>query len=421
MNITLEPGRLGGDIPAIPSKSHIHRLLICAALSGEETRVVCPSSSEDIDATVRCLEALCADITCDGEAFRVKPEKPKARPVLDCGESGSTYRFLFPVACALGADASFLLKGRLPERPMEALFEALEAHGITITGKGSSEVRAAGRLTAGAFTIPGDISSQFISGLLFALPLLEGDSEIRITGKIESKKYIGITLEALKQFGIRADMQENRILVPGSQVCRSPGAVRGEGDWSNAAFWCCAALVSGGPVRISGLSPDSPQGDKEILDICGKMGAEVQWEDDSVTLTPGSLQGIGIDVSDVPDLVPAIAAAACAAKGTTRILGAGRLRIKESDRLQSVTRVLQDLGADITEGEDSLTIRGGRPLKGGTVDSWGDHRIAMMAAITAPLCTAPLTILRAEAVNKSYPGFFEDYALLNSENKEQKS
>ena len=370
--------------------------------------MICPASSEDIDATAWCLQALCADITYDGETFRVKPEKPNARPVLDCGESGSTYRFLFPVACALGADASFLLKGRLPQRPMEPLFEALEAHGAVITGKGSSEVRVSGQLQSGLFTIPGDISSQFISGLLFALPLLGGDSEIRITGKIESKKYIDITLEALKQFGISARIKENRIFVPGGQRYRSPGTIRGEGDWSNAAFWCCAALTSGKPVRISGLSPDSPQGDKEILRICEEMGAGVRWDEGELLITPGNLRGIDVTVMDVPDLVPAIAAAACAAEGTTRILGAGRLRIKESDRLESVARVLQELGADVEEGEDSLTIRGGRPLKGGTVDSWGDHRIAMMAAITTPLCTAPVTIRNAEAVNKSYPGFFED-------------
>lgn len=411
MNITVEPRPIGGRITAIPSKSHVHRLLISAALSGEETRVICPASSEDIGATARCLNALCADISYDGESFTVRPDRAKAlsgRRVLDCGESGSTYRFLFPVACALGADASFLLKGRLPERPMDPLFDALEAHGVTITGKGSGEVRSSGQLQSGVFTIPGDISSQFISGLLFALPLLKGDSEIRITRKIESKKYIDITLEALKQFGIRADMEESRILVPGNRDYRSPGTVRGEGDWSNAAFWCCAALVSGRPVSISGLSPGSPQGDREILNICREMGAGVQWEDGSVTLTPGALQGIDIDVSDVPDLVPAIAAAACAAKETTRILNAGRLRIKESDRLQSVTRVLGGLGADIKEGEDSLTIRGGKALTGGTVDSWGDHRIAMMAAIAAPLCSNPVTIRNAEAVKKSYPGFFED-------------
>ena len=410
MNITLQPSAIGGSISAIPSKSHVHRLLICAAMSEEETRVLCPASSQDIDATARCLEALGARITYDGKAFSFRPgHRPTGNAVLDCGESGSTYRFLFPVAGALGLNTVFRLHGRLPQRPMDALFETLEERGITITGKGTSEVRCSGHLNSGIFTIPGGISSQFISGLLFALPLLEGDSEIRITGKIESGKYIDITLEALKDFGIRADRKENRILVPGSQHYRSPGEIRGEGDWSNAAFWLCGALTSGKAVTVAGLSPDSPQGDKAICRILREMGAETVWEGDSLTLIPGELHGIDIDVTDIPDLVPALAAAACSAKGITKILGAGRLRIKESDRLESVTRVLRTLGADITEGRDFLTLKGGRPLTGGTVDSWGDHRIAMMAAITAPLCTGSVEITGAEAVNKSYPGFFEDY------------
>ena len=416
MDITIRPAKLGGSLSAIPSKSHVHRLLICAALSNEETRVLCPASSRDIDATVRCLEALGARITYDGGSFSVLPGgPPSGEGVLDCGESGSTYRFLFPVAGVLGIEAVFRLHGRLPLRPMDALFETLESRGIAITGKGSASVRSKGRLQSGVFTIPGDISSQFISGLLFALPLLEGDSEIRITGKVESGKYIDITLEALKDFGIRADRIENRIFVPGGQRYHSPGQVRGEGDWSNAAFWLCGAMTSGKPVTITGLSPDSPQGDKAICSILRQMGAEIQWEKDALTITPGELHGVDVDVTDIPDLVPALAAAACAAEGITKILGAGRLRIKESDRLESVTRVLRTLGANITEGEDFLIIKGGRPLAGGCVDSWGDHRIAMMAAITAPLCTGSVKITGAEAVNKSYPGFFEDLQVLSQE------
>ena len=420
MNTVVIPSKPGGTINSIPSKSHVHRLLICAALSSGKTDITCSSSSEDIDATADCLDCLCADIKREESVFVVDGAKkqtsaPSEKKTLNCGESGSTYRFLFPIACALGSDCSFALRGRLPERPMEPLFTVLEQKGICISGKGTAEVSIKGKLQSGVFTIPGDISSQFISGLIFALPLLEGDSIIEITGKTESRKYIDITLDAVRSFGIIINEEKNYFRIPGGQKYISPGRLASEGDWSNSAFWLCLSVLSGKQISCNGLSIDSLQGDKEICRILEDFGAEVQTSEGSVTVIPKSLKGITVDVSQVPDLVPAIAAVAAGAQGRTRIENAGRLRLKESDRLKAVSGVLNELGASAAETEDGLIIEGTGKIKGGTVDSWGDHRIAMMASIISAISDSPVKIMNSQAVNKSYPGFFRDLRSLGAE------
>lgn len=394
----ISPGRIGGTIPAIPSKSHAHRLLICAALSDAQTQIACPQASEDIRATASCMRELCAEVVESGEGFSVRPTKGNPDPILNCGESGSTYRFLLPVACALGANARFRLGGRLPERPMDALFSTLEAHGIKITGKGASEVCARGRLTGGQFRLPGNISSQYLTGLLLAAPLTGEDCEITLTTPLESRGYVEITLRAIGQFGIRAEFDGTRAFIPGGQAYRSPGRVAAEGDWSNAAFFLCAAAATGTRAVVTGLDPASPQGDRAILEIISRFG------------NPPC--GAEIDLTDVPDLAPAIALLGAAAEGETRLLNAGRLRMKESDRIESIVQALSALGADIRAEGDAIVIRGGKPLLGGTVDSRNDHRIAMMAACAAALSEGNVTILRAEAVNKSYPGFYDDLQTL---------
>ncbi len=414
MEAIVYPSNLSGTIKAIASKSCAHRLLICSALSDKQTFISCEESSEDIDATARCLNALGARIERAADGFMVNPlnlDNITKNAVLDCGESGSTLRFMLPVACALGADSTFLMGGRLPERPMTDLIDALTSHGCTLCADGA-ELKTSGRLYGGSFTIPGNVSSQYVSGLLFALPLVQGGGVIELTGEIESKNYILMTLEALDAFGVKAERGEKSFTVKAGAKYVSPENVGVEGDWSNAAFWLCAAAMGRIELKCTGLNANSIQGDSEIAEIISRFGAKVEKNGDTVTVTPRELHGIEVDAKNIPDLVPAIAAVASVAKGRTVIKNAARLRIKESDRLYTVSKTLSELGADIEETADGLIINGREELKGGTVDACGDHRIAMMAAIAAARCQKAVHILNAEAVRKSYPAFFEDYMSL---------
>lgn len=382
-------------IDIIPSKSYAHRELIAAALAGKGS-VLCDYPSDDINATRACVKAL-AD----------------PAPVLPCGESGSTLRFLLPIAGALGKKARFETRGRLTERPLSPLYEELAAHGMKLGPQGTSPLETGGMLRPGQYTIPGNVSSQFITGLLMALPLLAGDSSIRITGNLESAGYVDITLDVLRRFGILWDAEkhpgETIYRIAGPQKYQSPGDLTVEGDWSGAAFWICAGAIGSEPLGIRGLDMDSCQGDRRIVDIARAFGAEVSMEQDILVTKPSRLVGQTIDVSDVPDLAPAIAVLGAFAEGETWITGAGRLRLKESDRIRSIVSCLRDLGADAEEGEDRIRIQGasGSPLSGGCVDGAGDHRIVMMAAVMS-LKTDRLVIINGKnAVAKSYPGFFQ--------------
>jgi 3-phosphoshikimate 1-carboxyvinyltransferase len=269
-----------------------------------------------------------------------------------------------------------------------------------------------GQLCSGAYTLPGDVSSQFISGLLFALPLLPGDSTLTITGKWESVEYIHMTLRALRQYGIAVTQTATGFQIPGGQTYRPPVEAVVEGDWSNAAFWLCAGALTDAGLTVRGLDPESPQGDKEILSILRQFGAQVQCSGDAITVSGGNLQGIVLDASDVPDLVPVVSVVAAAANGETRITGAARLRIKESDRLEAVSALFSALGGNVQQLPDGLIIQGGTPLTGGTVSAFGDHRIAMSAAVAAMLANGPVTVTGAQAVEKSYPAFWADYQKL---------
>jgi 3-phosphoshikimate 1-carboxyvinyltransferase len=410
----------GGEIKAIPSKSQAHRLLICAALADGGTYIECGETSDDIDATVRCLNSLGASVTHDGAGFAVKPlAAPASSDVItqDCGESGSTLRFMLPVCCALGATAEFIMRGRLPERPMMPLLKAINLHGCEFSATGNN-LRCSGQLTSGVFELPGDVSSQFTSGLLLALPLLGDDSVLIVEGKEESRRYASLTLDALGRFNIRIERKvpqanvRSIYVIKRSEGFRSPGKASVDGDWSNAAFWLCAGAIGGNEVTCSGLNLGSRQGDMAILRLLERFGADVAYEASSVTVKPSGLRGIEIDASDVPDLVPALSVVAAVAEGDTLVYSAGRLRMKESDRLASITAALRDLGADVDKTHDGLIIRGKKALSGGTTTSFGDHRIAMMAAIASTVCENPVTIKGAEAVNKSYPGFFRDFEKL---------
>lgn len=413
MIVHIDPAPLCGKLSAIVSKSHVHRLLICAALSQAKSLLPCPVFSQDIAATVRCLQGLGAQIQAGENACAIKPISymPDAA-TLDCGESGSTYRFLAPVACALGKPATFHLAGKLPQRPMDPLWSVLEAHGAKITGKGSSSPSISGQLTAGRYTIAGNISSQFLSGLLFALPLLPGDSQLEITGGMQSRGYLQMTLDALREFSITIYPEKYGFAIPGKQVYQPPARLSPEGDWSNAAFWLCAAAARGCGITLTGLRHDTLQGDRAICHILQEFGAHVVCHGDSVTVSPSALHSIRLDAGDIPDLVPAIAVAAAAANGTTVIENVGRLRMKESDRVATVCATIRALGGQAEATKDTMQIHGTGRLRGGTIDGHNDHRIVMLAATASVLCDQTVTISGAQAVNKSYPKFFEDFAAL---------
>ena len=425
----IEPRPLAGTVPAIASKSMAHRIMIAAALANGVTHVTCNTTCADIEATVRCLSALGARVEPDADGWTVHP-MPKsvehgllralAGRTLDCGESGSTLRFMLPVACALGADAVFTGAGRLGERPLAPLSDELIAAGCDLEGLGGFPLRTHGRLRPGRFALPGNVSSQYISGLLLAAPLLGQASEVAVTGVLESRPYIDLTVQVLAAFGVPVQIEEGA--TPGglpltvfrvpAQAYRTPGEIAVEGDWSNAAFWLCAGALGDHAVTVKGVQPGSAQGDRNVNGALMLFGARGGRSAQSATIRPDRLRGIDLDAHDIPDLVPVLSAVAACAEGTTRITGCARLRIKESDRLATTASELGALGADIAVDGDSLVIQGKERLRGGQVDSCNDHRIAMMAAIAATRCEDVVEIRGAEAVDKSYPGFFAHYRAL---------
>ncbi|MBR6826119.1 MAG: 3-phosphoshikimate 1-carboxyvinyltransferase, partial [Oscillospiraceae bacterium] len=339
--------------------------------------------------------------------FIVEPMKAGRFGELDCGESGSTLRFLLPVVAVLGCGGEFILRGRLARRPLSPLQELLEEKGITFARPAPDRLRIEGKLNPGTFAIAGNVSSQFITGLLLALPLLEEGSEIALTTPLESAPYVELTLAVLRLFGLRMPPYKKGWQIPGGLGYHTPGKLRAEGDWSNGAFWLCAGAVSR-PVTVLGLDANSTQGDRRIADILEAFGAKVDRTEEGVTVSPGVLKGIDLDARDIPDLVPPLALVAACAQGTTTITGAARLRLKESDRLESIAAALRSLGGRVEVTEDGLMIRGGK-LFGGRVNSAEDHRIAMLGALASCVCSASVRVVGAEAVEKSYPDFWEDF------------
>lgn len=453
LEATVCPGALHGSIPAIPSKSAAHRLLICAALADSPTRMRCAATSRDIEATCDCLRALGAHIERTGDELLVDPvgagtdgkagrgglPVPDGAPRLMCGESGSTLRFLLPVACALGDPVSFFAEGRLPRRPLEPLRTRLVEHGCQVSPRFMPDLQAWGRLRGGDFDLPGNVSSQYATGLLLALPLTSEGGRARLHGVVESRPYIDMTLDALRTFGVEVveshepdggDGARTSFAVAAGARYASPGAVSVEGDWSNAAFWLVAGALSGEPVTVTGLDLATDQGDLAVLDVLGDMGAHVRvhpgegWAlacgRDLETGEPCRLHGVTIDARDVPDLVPVLCVAAACAQGDTHIVNAGRLRLKESDRIATTAELLRNLGVRVEEKGEGLVVHGrgssGDPLApcldGGRASAHGDHRIAMAAAVAATRATAPVRIDGAESVAKSYPGFFADFVHL---------
>ena len=413
MDIRLKPCRFCGEVKALSSKSDTHRLLIASALSDKPTFIRCNTRSADITATVNCLNSLGADIEFVDGGISVNPIKERRKnAVLDCNESGSTIRFLLPVAAALGTNAEFTGGGRLPERPLSPLREQMEAHNVVFSPINVFPVKISGEMTSGEFTIKGNISSQFITGLLFALPLLNGDSVINVIPPVESRPYIDMTLNTLKKFGISVKEDNNRFFIPGGQKYVSPGTAVSQGDWSNSAFFLTAGAVSG-KVTVTGLDLSSVQGDKQILTILKEMGAEISLSRDGITVEKGNLHGTNIDARNIPDLVPIISVAAAAANdGKTVITGAERLKIKESDRLTAVYESLKALGVNVSKTDDGLVINGTGFVGGGAVSGYNDHRMVMALSVLSAVSSGDIILRGAEAVNKSYPNFFEDFSSL---------
>ncbi len=407
----IEPGERSGKTEIPASKSRAQRLLICAALSERHIRLRCRGISRDIAATMACLSGMGSETILSGDMISVRPSPggPDQHVTLRCGESGSTLRFLLPVAGALGLQGEFILEGRLPQRPLQPLWDVLLEKGMTLSLE-NDRLRFGGRLCPGDYAIPGDVSSQYISGLLFALPLLSGDSTLTVTGRIESADYIAMTEEALEQFGLGIVKRENTYRIPSGGFRNEktlPDVLDVEADWSSAAFFLCLGALSRAGLSVTGMNLLSRQGDRRILELLNDFGARVETGENEITVRKGMLRGREIDASGIPDLVPVLAAVAAVSEGTTVFVHAERLRLKESDRLQTTCAMLNALGADAEETETGLIIHGKDHLRGGTVSSFRDHRIAMSAAVAASACEEPVTVTDAECTEKSFPGFWE--------------
>ncbi len=407
MKLTITPGPLLGTVKAIPSKSEAHRLLILAALADAPTEIILSQSSADIECTLSCLQALGAGVSRSPGRITVDPvARAPHSPQLHCGESGSTLRFVLPLAAAFGRGGDFHGSGRLPERPLSELIAVMKKRGVTFSQE-RLPFTITGKLRPGEYVLPGDVSSQYLTGLLLALPRLTGDSVLQLTSELQSSAYVEMTLAALRRFGITVLASGRRFEIPGGQKYISPGVIGIEGDWSSAAFFLVAGAL-GGPVAVTGLDPHSCQGDKEVLSILERFGASVERCSDGAVVSAGKAAGLALDVSEIPDLLPVLAAAAASARGTTIFSGGKRLRFKESDRLTSTAAMINSLGGSARELSGGLVIEGGS-LTGGRVDSFRDHRIAMAAAVAAIGCSGPVVIDGAAAVEKSYPRFFTDY------------
>lgn len=416
-NIKIEPSILKGIIDIPPSKSMSHRAIICAGLSEGESFIENIILSDDILASLEAMKSFGvkvkkSQVDENGICSLIIKGREKLELVdneIDCKESGSTLRFLIPIAGLIGEKLTYIGRGKLVERPLDTYYEIFDQEGISYENEnGNLPLSIKGRLKAGTFRIKGNISSQFITGLLFVLPLLEGDSKIIITRDLESKGYVDLTIDMLKRFSINIENKNYKeFYIKGNQRYRASD-YRVEGDFSQAAFYIVAGIL-GEEIECKGLNMDSLQGDKVIIDIVKAMGADLSLDEDSLIIRKSSTKGITIDVRQCPDLVPILAVLAALSRGTTKIINAERLRIKESDRLKAISTELNKLGADVKEEGDGLIIRGKESLGGGIVSSWNDHRIAMALAIASIKCSEKIIIENSRAVEKSYPNFWQDF------------
>lgn len=414
MKVTITPTRLEGQIRIPSSKSMTHREIIASALAHGESRLTGVSWSQDIEATVRILSLLGASIQrqegTEGTTLLIKGGlKAQGKPVTaHAGESGSTLRFLIPLGLVSGNEMTYTGEGWLAERPLSPYYQIFDEKGITWKGKNGLPLYVKGQLLPGTYALSGNVSSQLFTGLLFALPLLEGNSRLVSTTPLESESYVKMTLDTLARHGITVnEAGRGQYEIPGNQTYKA-GNFAVEGDFSQAAFWLAAGLL-GGPITLKGLSMDSLQGDKAIVSLLRRMGGCIEETGEGLYAGKSRLHGIVMDAENVPDLVPVMAALTAVSEGTTEIVHAERVRLKECDRLHAMAVELSRLGARVEEKEDGLVIHGGVPLHGGVVSSWNDHRIAMALASISPAIEGRLTIDGADSVRKSYPRFWDDF------------
>lgn len=408
--------RIQGSIQAPASKSDAHRALICAAICGCGAEVSNMGSSIDVETTLEALDSLGASFmkTGDKVCFTGWDFSGEGQQV-NCRESGSTLRFMLPLCAAMGMKRTFVGQGRLPDRPISVIVDQLKAHGVIATGN-RLPLTLSGRLEAGTYVIPGNISSQFVSGLLMALSCLPGTSQIVVPGKLESKAYVDMTVDTLTRFGINwqcisREKNTTYCLSDDHQTTAAPEEYLVEGDWSGAAFPLVAGAL-GGKVMVKGLNPESRQGDKAVTEIIAMAGGNVKYLGDrtvEITAPEKQLNPVEVDISGIPDLFPVLAVLAAGAQGRSTFHNVSRLRIKESDRVETVRQLLVSLGGSMTVDGDTVYVDGTGSLKGGTVDSFGDHRIAMAGAVASLICRQSVTILGAECCAKSYPEFFQDF------------
>lgn len=419
--VKIFPTKLQGTVVAPSSKSMGHREIICAGLAAGTSIIDNISMSKDIEATMRCLKAI--NVAVDEIPSMIAGRKAlqisgtghpmAAADSVDCGESGSTLRFFLPLGANLNCPLTFIGHGKLVSRPLQVYYDIFDEKFIQyFNDNGNLPVTVNGRLNPGIYKLPGDVSSQFVSGLLFALPLLNGDSVIEITSPLESSAYVDMTISCLAKFGIKVENEgglHRRYLVPGKQHYQAQDS-QVEGDWSQAAFWTVGGSLGEG-ITCQGVNVNSLQGDQAVVRIMERMGAKLEQTANSVTVSGSATRATVIDAANCPDIIPVLTVLAAVSEGTTKIINAGRLRIKECDRLAAMTSELNKMGANITEEPEGLTIVGkSEGLKGGVrVDAWNDHRIAMSLAIAAQKCAEPIILTGAECVAKSYPTFWEDY------------
>lgn len=419
-DIKIYPTKLKGEVKIPPSKSMAHRAVICASLGDGVSRITNIDYSDDIIATINAMKALGAIIEEDKDCLKVIGINSKElighrkfKRVVDCNESGSTLRFIVPISLAFEGETRFIGRGNLGKRPLKTYYDIFDKQDIKYTYLDDIlDLVVSGKLKAGTYEVEGNISSQFITGLLFTLPLLDGDSKIIITTKLESKGYLDLTLSAMKDFGIEVINNDYKeFIIKGNQVYKSKD-YRVEGDYSQGAFFLCADAL-GANIDILDLKDDSLQGDREVIDILERMNCSINNDNNKLKCNSENLKATIIDGSQCPDIVPILSLVASLSEGTTEIINSGRLRIKECDRLNAVTLELNKLGANITEKEDGLVIEGVKEFEGG-VEVWShkDHRIAMTLAIASMKCKNPIVIKDYECVSKSYPGFFEDFKML---------
>lgn len=408
-DVKFSPFVPNGTVNVPPSKSDVHRAIICAAMANGVSRISPVALSNDIKATIGCIKALGADAVLENNVLTVDGTNmyKNKTALLDCGESGSTLRFFIPIAAVGNINATFVGKGKLPQRPIGIFTEALPKAGTVCKTEGGLPLEIKGQLKSGIFEIPGNVSSQFITGLLLALPILEGDSEIVLTSPLESVGYIAMTIRTMKQFGVNIQATEKGWHIKGGQSYKTCDYTT-DGDWSQAAFFMVLGAVSG-KVTVKGVAKDSTQGDKKCAEILARFGAKVTQLDNEVTVEKRELKAITIDASQIPDLVPVLSVCAAFAEGTTKIINAERLRIKECDRLKATAELLNNLGGKVKELSDGLEITGISSLKGGNVNGYNDHRIVMSAAVCAARSDEDITATFAMSINKSYPDFYIDY------------